>query len=67
MDVDLKDRRCSQGLGISLEWFWGRGRSGVMVGNFLAGGGSVFAWLGEWTAAGFGAGLLLPRGTLCYS
>lgn len=35
----------------------------MMVGSFLPGGGSVFAWLGGWKVVGFGAGLLLPRGT----
>lgn len=59
-------RPCCQGLGISLEWLWGRGRRGVVVGSFLPGGGLVFARLGGHRVPGFGAGLL-PRGTHCYS
>lgn len=61
MGIDLKDKRCTQCLGIPLEWFWGKGRRGVVFGSFLVGSGSVFARLGGQMAVGFGAGLL-PRG-----
>lgn len=33
MDIDLKDKICSQCLGIPLEWFWWRGRSNVGFGS----------------------------------
>lgn len=35
--------------------------SSVAFGSFLPEGGSVFAWLGEWTAVMLCAGLLIPR------